>query len=181
MGSTISIRNDTNHDVWITQGVNRDVLFWVTFSFFDLTALGDDLIVDEIFASFKEGKARFRMSPEDKIILSEEAESAAAVEYPEVTLADLTEKGWTRMKILQACSKDALAKVLEISDANHNRDKLIKPDANYTWYGTLSLTMRVYVMNDKLQFDNKACFTGPTPGSKNEYTITEYFKKLDKD
>ena len=34
-------------------------------------------------------------------------------------------------------------------------------------------------MNDKLQFDDRACFTGPTADSENFYLISEYFKKLD--
>ena len=32
--------------------------------------------------------------------------------------------------------------------------------------------------NDRLQCDNKACFTGPTPGSNNEYLISQHFEKL---
>lgn len=33
-------------------------------------------------------------------------------------------------------------------------------------------------MNDKLQMDDRGCFTGPTSGSDNLYRISEYFKKL---
>ena len=57
--------------------------------------------------------------------------------------------------------------------------KLIKPGEKYTWSGTLSLHMRVYVMNDNLQYDDRACFTGPTAGSENVYPISKYFEKLD--
>ena len=185
MGSSCSILNDTDHDVWITHGINWDVLFCVTFSFVDLTAFGDDLIIDEIFAAFNEAEACFRMTPEGKIILSEqatnEAECVAAVEYPKVTFSDLTEKGWTRKEILQACSNDALAKVLEISTGMATEDervKLIKPGEKYRWSGTLYLTKRVYVMNDKLQCDDKAFFTGSIPGSNNVYLISQHFKKL---
>ena len=38
--------------------------------------------------------------------------------------------------------------------------------------------MKVYVMNDKLQSDQRGCFTGPTAGSENVYPISEYFKNL---
>ena len=57
--------------------------------------------------------------------------------------------------------------------------KLIKPGEKYTWPGTLSLHMRVYVMNDNLQYDDRACFTGPTAGSENVYPISKYFENLD--
>ena len=56
---------------------------------------------------------------------------------------------------------------------------LIRPGEKYTWSGTLSLTKRVHVMNEKLQFDDKACFTGPTDGSEKVYRISEHFTKLD--
>ncbi|CAB4024794.1 Hypothetical predicted protein [Paramuricea clavata] len=57
--------------------------------------------------------------------------------------------------------------------------ELIKPGEKYTWFGTLSLHMRVYVKNHKLQLDENVCFTGPTPDSENVYPISTYFKKLD--
>ena len=57
--------------------------------------------------------------------------------------------------------------------------KLTRPGEKYTWSGTLSLTKRVHVMNELLQFDDKACFTGPTDGSENVYRISEHFTRLD--
>ncbi len=56
---------------------------------------------------------------------------------------------------------------------------MIKPGGKYTWSGSLSLTMKVYVMNDKLQCDEKACFTGATAGSEKVYTISKHFTNLD--
>ena len=57
--------------------------------------------------------------------------------------------------------------------------ELIKPGEKYTFSGTLSLTMTVYVMNDELQLDKRACFTGPTHDSENIYPISQYFTNLD--
>ena len=34
-------------------------------------------------------------------------------------------------------------------------------------------------MNDMLQCDDRACFTGPTANTTNVYHISEYFQKLD--
>ena len=56
---------------------------------------------------------------------------------------------------------------------------LIRPGEKYTWSGTLSLTKRVHVMNQLLQFDDKACFTGPTHGSEKVYRISKHFTRLD--
>lgn len=57
--------------------------------------------------------------------------------------------------------------------------KKVSPGGSYEWSGTLSVNKRVYVMNDMLQTDDRACFTGPTANSTNVYPISEYFKKLD--
>ena len=57
--------------------------------------------------------------------------------------------------------------------------ELIKPGEKYTFSGTLSLTMTVYVMNDELQLGKRACFTGPTHDSENIYPISQYFTNLD--
>ena len=57
--------------------------------------------------------------------------------------------------------------------------KLIKPGEKYTWSGTLSLHMRVYVMDaDNLQYDERVCFTGPTADSENVYSLSQDFEKL---
>lgn len=57
--------------------------------------------------------------------------------------------------------------------------ELIKPGKKYTFSGTLSLTMTVYVVNDKQQVDRRACFTGSTHDYENIYPISQYFTKLD--
>ena len=80
-------------------------------------------------------------------------------------------------------SIERLARALNITkqqaDNLQAEAKLVCPCENYTWSGTLSLTKRVHVMNELLQFNNKACFTGPTNGSENIYRISEHFTRLD--
>ncbi len=104
--------------------------------------------------------------------------------------AGLTKKDWVQVASVLEMSDGALAELLSISQNEaekmtsavqefQEKAELIKPGEKYTWSGTLSLTMRVYVMNDKLQVDDKGCFTGSTAGSENVYTISNHFKKLD--
>ena len=59
--------------------------------------------------------------------------------------------------------------------------KLIKPGEKYTWSGTLSLHMRVYVfasINGKVQCKERVCFTGPTAGAENVYSVSQDFESI---
>jgi hypothetical protein len=89
-----------------------------------------------------------------------------------------------------ALTDASLAKILNVSQGKAEQikrnirtfqasAKRITPGNKYTWYGTLSLTMRVYCMNDMTQFDDRGCFTGWSDGSENVYRISEYFQKLE--
>ena len=66
----------------------------------------------------------------------------------------------------------------EKKKSNRVSAKLIKPGEKYTWSGTLSLHMRVYVMNDNLHYDERVCFTGPTADSENVYSLSQDFEKF---
>ena len=105
------------------------------------------------------------------------------------TLAGLTAAQWSAVGLVTGLSSTALATTLGISREQaekiqeqvrefKNASKLIKPGEKYTVSGTLSLTLKYYVMNEKLQFDDRACFTGPTNNSENVYPISEYFQNL---
>lgn len=107
-----------------------------------------------------------------------------------LTIAGLTAGQWTLVGIVTGATASGLAAYLGISREEAEklqkqvRDfqdsaELIKPGGKYTWSGTLSLTKTVYVMNAKLQFDQRDCFTGPTADSENVYPISEYFQQLD--
>jgi hypothetical protein len=137
MGSKCSILNDTQHDVWITHGINWPSFVAVVTFLLSLARICTGAV--NIYA----GKA--------------------------LVVFD----GFIG-KLLLCGTNEAQKKRTDRASA-----KLIKPGEKYTWSGTLSLHMRVYVMNDNLQYDDRACFTGPTAGSEYIYPISEYFKKLD--
>jgi hypothetical protein len=137
MGSKCSIFNDTEHDVWITHGINWPSFVAVVNFLLSLATVGTSAVNKNagkavvVFNGLVGNLLLFGMNESEKI-------------KTDTTLAEL-----------------------------------IKPGKKYTWSGTLSLHMRVYVMNDKLQLDERVCFTGPTADSENLYPISTYFKKLD--
>ena len=102
----------------------------------------------------------------------------------------MTATQWTKAEkitnLTVAALSEPLRKAREEASKVQDDDKrfkahaeLIKPGEKYTFSGTLSLTMTVYVMNDKEQVDRRACFTGPTHDSENIYPISQYFTNLD--
>ena len=137
MGSQCSILNDTQHNLWITHGIN-----WPSF-----TAV-----------------VNFLLSL---------ATISAGVVNRDAGKAIVPFTGLIGRLLLYGAAEDQKLKTDRASA------KLIKPGEKYTWSGTLSLHMRIYIMNDKLQYDEQVCFTGPTANSEKVYPISQYFKKLD--
>ena len=135
MGSKCSILNDTNHEVWITHGINWPSLDTAVKFLLGLAALGVGGI------NRNAGLALGLVN--------------------------------TFAGKLLLCIKEAERRNIDVSK------HLIKPGEKYTWSGSLSLHMRVYVLNEKRQKDERVCFTGPTADSENVYPISEYFKNLD--
>ena len=181
MGSSCSILNDTEHDVWITHGVNWAALIGTLGGVFALVTGGATLAA--LGATAGVGGALLGggalIMAEEGIIMGTSA----------LTIGGLTATQWSLASIVTGLTGTALAEALNISRQEAEKiqkqvkdfqknSKLIKAGRKYTWSGSLSLTMTVYVMNDKLQFDQRACFTGPTDRSENVYPISEYFKQL---
>ena len=182
MGSSCSILNDTEHDVWITHGVNWTALIASVGGVLALVSGGAALAA--LGASVGVGGA---LLGGGALIMAEEG---LIMGTTAATIAGLTATQWTIAGVVTSLSATALSTALGISreeaeklqkqvkDFQASAD-LIKAGQKYTWSGSLSLTMTVYVMNDKLQFDQRGCFTGPTANSENVYRISEYFQNLD--
>ena len=182
MGSSCSILNDTGHDVWITHAINWKVLIASVEVVSALLTTG--MHVAAIAASAGEEGA---LSGGRASIMAEGGEIKGETE---TTFAGLTATQWTTTRKITSLSVADLSRTLHISREEAEKlqndvkefqasAELIKPGEKYTWSGTLSLTMTVYVMNHKLQSQNRACFTGPTHDSENIYPISKYFTNLD--
>ena len=175
MGSRCSILNDTEHDVWITHGIN-----WTVFK----AAVGTVLALLAVLASLASAGAALGVGG---VLLGGGAaimgEEGIIMGTTARTIAGLTATQWRGITSLSS----ALSTVLQNSMGNaeqlqvrnfQNNARLIRPGERYTWSGTLSLTKTVYVLNlnDRVQINQRACFTGPTHGSENVYPISEYFQ-----
>ncbi len=150
MGSMCSIVNDTSSDVLVTHGINWDIFI---------------CFLRVLLSALTEGS-------EDNCLEDEVPARDKTPEQP---------RGGPCAAITEVFEK--LRHMIE-TEAKEFRNqmpaaKLIKPGEKYTWSGSLSLHMRVYVMNDKLQKDDRACFTGPWINSEKFYHISKDFKKLD--
>ena len=182
MGSRCSILNDTEHDVWITHGPSWTVLMASLGGVLGLLTAGAGLAA--IGATVGVGGALLGGG------VAIMTEGGIAMGATALTIAGLTAGEWTLATVVTSLSTAALSTALGIKAVEaeklqkHVKDfqdkaTLIKPGERYTWSGTLSLPMKVYLMNDKLQLDDRVCFTGPVADSENKYPISEYFEKLD--
>ncbi|XP_015761638.1 PREDICTED: uncharacterized protein LOC107340778 isoform X1 [Acropora digitifera] len=159
MGSSFSILNDTKHNVWITHGINWEVL----------TASVQGVSI---------------------LLTAGMAVAGASAEKNSTQVAGMTATQWTKAEkitnLAVAALSEPLGKAREEAKKVQDDDiefkahaELKKPGEKYTFSGTLSLTMTVYVMNDMQQHDKRACVTGPTVDSENIYPISQYFTNLD--
>ena len=182
MGSSFSILNDTEHDVWITHGVN-----WTALA---LTVGGVGAVLTGglgLAAAGATAGVGGILSGGGALIM---AEGGIIMGTAATTIAGLTATQLSVAAAVTTMTTAALATTLKISEAEAKKiqehvkkfqkgSKLVKPGNSYKFSGSLSLTMTVYVMNDAVQEDSRACWTGPTAGSNFVYPISKYFKKLD--
>ena len=185
MGSSCSILNDTSHDVWMHHDINWEAFIAVTSGVLTVLQGVSDLLAHHA----EEGEGCFRYA-KGKMILDRGGRGTG--EVADRRIVGLTRNGWTTVGSVLAMTDEALARVLRVprSEAEkmkssveefHRKAELIKPGEKYAWDGTLSLTMRVYVMSNKLKFDDQPCFTGATAGSERVYKISRHFRNLDVD
>jgi len=197
MGSSCSILNDTENDVWITHGVNWKILIpAVTGAAVGIGAIataGVGLVAIAAAPAAVAGAAGVEAAVAGGGVIIMGTEGVImGVAAP--ALLGLTAGQWavaaTVTGVVTTLAPAALGTALGITEQQaeklqryvidfQERSTLIKPGEKYTWTGTLSLNKRVYVMNDKLQIDDRGCFTGALNGSENVYTISEHFRKLD--
>ena len=184
MGSSCSILNDTTHNVWITHevnwlGITRDVVH--------ACALGARVLA--LIADEGEGDTSSNsVAKQEKAGAIAKQEKAGAITKKKN--AGWTKRDWEQVICGLEIGDKVLASLLEISQRDVEKMKrtikefkeksdLIKPGEKYTCPGTLSLSLCVFVMNDKLQYDDASCYTSSTAGAENFYTISNHFRKLD--
>ena len=176
MGSSCSILNDTEYEVWVTDRINWPVLIGVSAGVAALLLSAGGIAAFLVLGSVEAGVGG---------ALGGGATAIATIYRDIFRVTTDAFRSPLGREVLNL-SIERLARALNITErqAEHLQRyvrefqaeaKLTRPGEKYTWSGTLSLTRRVHVMNELLQFDDKACFTGPTDGSENVYRISEHF------
>ena len=155
MGSSCSVLNDTEYEVWVTDRINWPVLIGVSAGVAVPLLIAGAIVTNLVLVLKGVGECVLQTLK----IVGEGANIAN-------TMSKKQKKKQT---------EDLQEFVREFQAAA----TLIRPGEKYTWSGTLSLTKRVHVMNELLQFDDKACFTGPTHRSEKVYRISKHFTRLD--
>ena len=155
MGSSCSVLNDTEYEVWVTDRINRPVLIGV------FAGVAVPLLAAGVIATCVVHAAKGTV----QLILQMLKIVGGAADIANMISEEQKKKQ----------TEDLQEFVREFQAAA----TLIRPGEKYTWSGTLSLTKRVHVMNELLQFDDKACFTGPTHRSEKVYRISKHFTRLD--
>ena len=155
MGSSCSILNDTEYEVWVTDRINWPVLIGVSAGVAVPLLIAGAIVTNLVLVLKGVGECVLQTLK----IVGEGANIAN-------TMSKKQKK--KQIEDLQEFFREFQAAAT-----------LIRPGEKYTWSGTLSLTKRVHVMNELLQFDDKACFTGPTHRSEKVYRISKHFTRLD--
>ena len=155
MGSSCSVLNDTEYEVWVTDRINWPVLIGV------FAGVAVPLLAAGVIATCVVHAAKGTV----QLILQMLKIVGGAADIANMISEEQKKKQ----------TEDLREFVREFQAAA----TLIRPGEKYTWSGTLSLTKRVHVMNQLLQFDDKACFTGPTHRSEKVYRISKHFTRLD--
>ena len=189
MGSSCSILNDTEYEVWVTDRINWPVLIGVSAGVAALLISAGVIAIFLVLGPKGGGKRILEMArmvggaatpiianmKNSKKIVTATADAFQLPLGREVLNSVSIERLGRALNITEKQAEDLQKFVREFQA----EAKLIRPGEKYTWSGTLSLNRRIHVMNEKLQFADKACFTGPTDGSENVYRISEHFTRLD--
>ena len=150
MGSSFAVLNDKDHDIWVKHGVNWTVLMATVGSLsvvltggLSLAAAGAAAGVGGILA----GGGAWIMS-EGGIIMGTSATTFAGLTATQLSVAtavtSMTTGTLSGLLNIPRADAEKIQKYVK----DFQRDgKLIRPGERYTFDGSLSLTMTVYVMN----------------------------------
>ena len=177
MGSSFSVLNDTKRDVWVQQGTQWTVVMAT------VGAVASVLTFGAAAAGVAAGVAGTTalIGTMEGIIVGEIAIAGAAF--------GVGVTGWTVTSAVLGLSTAALATALNITSKEAEKlqkvvknfmdnSTMIKPGEKFYFTGSLSLVRSVTAMNDRLQMDNRDCWTHALNQHENKYTISVDFSNL---
>jgi len=190
MGSSFTIYNNTDKDIWVTQGTDWAVLGLATTITLGVITGGAGLAAQAATS----GAAALTASSTGIIAASEgalvagstgaaavaTASAAAAAAAASYTVAGLTAAGWTIVGATSGTAAaviggTALFKKGEADEAERKFKKeaeRIRPGKEFKFSGTLSLARTVTIWSNGF-LAKRRCWTGPTANSNHEYLATD--------
>jgi len=191
MGSSFTIYNNTDEDIWVSQGTDWGVLGLATGITLAVVTGGASIAAVGAAGGAAglgaAGGAAATAAAEGALVggvtgaaAVATASAAAAAAAASFTVAGLTAAGWT---IVGATTGTAAAVIggtalFKRSEAHEAERKFkeeaerISPGAEFKFSGTLSLARKVTIWSNGF-FAERRCWTGPTANSNHEYLATD--------
>ena len=148
MGSSFSVLNDTDSDVYIRDGAELDVA------------------IDSI-------RVAAAVLPGALAITAAGFGAQGAHQ-----IGPVCGLGFKTIQDAIECSKKEALKIEKDVSRFLNGSTLLKPGESYKFRGSLSLPRKVHVMNDELKIAYRVCVTGATNESNKSYKISKHFPAL---
>jgi len=194
MGSSFTIYNNTDEDIWVSQGTDWAVLGLATTITLGVLSGGATIAA----SAATSGAAALTASSTGIIAASEgalvvgsgaaatgaaavaTASAAAAAAAASFTVAGLTAAGWTIVGATTGTAAVVIGttstfKKFEAHEAERKfkeEAERISPGAEFKFSGTLSLARKVTIWSNGI-FAERRCWTGPTANSNHEYLATD--------
>ena len=178
MGSSFSIYNNTDHDIYVWNGVQWDYValgIGVGVGVGAAAAAGAGVAVGAgVVLALKAAVAAAGFSS---------ASLAGTVIIP-VTVLGVSTKTWGLVSLAAAGGTAAVQAALnlthdeakkitaEINTFKNGCDRKLAPGQTYTYNGSLSLTRSVYLMNENGITTSRGCWTGATDKSNIAYKVS---------
>lgn len=191
MGSSLSIKNNTDGDIWVWNGVDWDYVLWPIEGVIGVIGIlsGAGAIAGAMAA---EAVVEVSASAVEMVAEEEAAAAASAGAVADATAGKflgLTSRAWSIGRLIAAGSAATAVAVLTaaggekakaekavkvIKDFQKGCNVKLSPGKTYTYDCTLSLVRSVKLMNENGEVAERECWTGATAGSCNHYDAKDW-------
>ena len=174
MGSSFSIINDTDQDIWIQNNTCWNAVIWPIAGVATVATAGAAGVGMAAAAGGSTAMVATMSGGAATIALGGTALGMSATTAG--VAGTITGLSSSAVSIALHITKSEAEKLIKsIRDFKDGADAHLKPGERYTFDGTLSLVKTVHCMGGNLSRDKRDCWTGPTANSNHEYYVSEEF------